>query len=133
MALPPCHLLYQVWTSPADPLTHQRRLSAKVYMRSADSFLGVPFNIASYALLTHLLAQLTGHVADRLHLAFGDFHLYRHHVEAARTQLERTSRPFPKIRWNRPLLNTDIDHIRAEDFTIYDYFPHDRISAKMAI
>lgn len=136
MALPPCHVLYQVYTELRDDGDGdgvQRYLSAKMYQRSADSFLGVPFNIASYAILTHILAKLTGMKADRLIMTYGDYHIYNTHVDAVREQLQRSPRPFPKIRFTRDLKGTNIDDVREADFEIVGYNPHPKITAPMAV
>jgi len=78
MALPPCHILYQVYTREKNGIKY---LSAQMYQRSCDSFLGVPYNIASYALLTHIIAQITGMVPERLVMVFGDYHIYNNHLD----------------------------------------------------
>ena len=131
MALPPCHVLYQVYT-------HQdkdgvRYLSAKMYQRSADSFLGVPFNITSYALLTHILAQLTGMRAHRLIMTFGDYHIYKNHITQVNEQMSREPGVFPKILFNRYLNGTNITDVTSSDFEIVGYVPHGKITAPMAV
>jgi len=131
MALPPCHILYQVYTHlGADG---KRRLSAKMYQRSADSFLGVPFNITSYGLLTHMLAQLTGFIPHELILTFGDYHIYNNHVDQIRQQMTRTPRSFPKIFFKRDLNGSDISTITEQDFEIVGYSPYGSIPAPMAV
>jgi thymidylate synthase len=128
MALPPCHLLYQVYTHVEDG---KRYLSAKVYMRSADSFLGVPFNIASYSILTHIIAHVVGLIPDRLVMTFGDYHVYNTHESAVEKQLSREPRSFPKIFFKRAI--EDINDVRGEDIDVVGYYPHSSIPAPMAI
>ena len=124
MALPPCHCLFQFYVS-------EGKLSCQLYQRSADVFLGVPFNIASYALLTLMVAQVTGLEPGEFIHTFGDVHLYANHVEQADLQLARPPRPLPTMRLNSEA--TDIFGFRFEDFELvgYDAFPH--IAAPVAV
>jgi len=124
MALPPCHCLFQFYVADG-------RLSCQLYQRSADIFLGVPFNIASYALLTMMVAQVTGlQPGDFIH-TFGDAHLYLNHLGQARLQLSRAPRHLPRMRLD-PVV-TDLFSFRYEDFEITDYDPHPHIKAAVAV
>jgi thymidylate synthase len=124
MALPPCHLLFQTYVA-------NGRLSLQMYQRSADVFLGVPFNIASYALLTHMIAQQCGLEPGDFVWTGGDCHLYSNHLDQAREQLGRDPRPLPKLNLlRRP---TDIGGYRFEDFEISGYDPHPHIKAEVAV
>ena len=124
MALSPCHCLFQF--NVADGA-----LSCQLYQRSADVFLGVPFNIASYALLTMMVAQVTGLKPGVFVHSFGDAHLYLNHLEQARLQLTRSPRPLPMLRLN-PAVN-DLFAFRYEDFTLEGYEPHPHIKAAVAV
>ena len=124
MALPPCHALFQFYVSDG-------RLSCQLYQRSADVFLGVPFNIASYALLTHMVAQVTDlEPGDFVH-TLGDAHLYVNHVDQARLQLEREPRPLPALRLNPA--RTALDQFDLDDVEVVGYEPHPAIRAPIAV
>jgi thymidylate synthase len=124
MALPPCHLLFQFYVA-------EGRLSCQLYQRSADVFLGVPFNIASYALLTLMVAQATDlQPGDFVH-TLGDAHLYDNHLEQARLQLSREPRPLPTVRLNPTV--KDLFAFRFQDFELLNYDPHPHIKASVAI
>jgi thymidylate synthase len=124
MALPPCHALFQFYVA-------NGRLSCQMYQRSADLFLGVPFNIASYAALTLMVAQVTNLKPGEFILTLGDAHLYMNHLEQAREQIARTPRPFPKLKLN-PAVKELLD-FRYEDFTLEAYDPHPAIKAPIAV
>ncbi|KAG8808363.1 Thymidylate synthase [Serendipita sp. 401] len=113
------------------PTGTKPRLTCLMYQRSADLGLGIPFNIASYALLTHMIAHVTGTEAKELIMQLGDAHIYRDHVEPLRTQLERTPRPFPTIRFARPI--GDIDELTYEDCVVEGYNPYGNIAMKMSV
>jgi len=124
MALPPCHALFQFYVSEGE-------LSCQLYQRSADIFLGVPFNIASYALLVLMVAQVCGlKPGDFVH-TFGDLHLYANHVEQAKLQLSREPRPLPQMKLN-PAVH-DIHDFKFEDFELVNYDPHPGIKAPIAV
>ncbi|WP_028707388.1 thymidylate synthase [Propionicicella superfundia] len=124
MALPPCHTLWQCYVA-------EGRLSVQLYQRSGDVFLGVPFNIASYALLTHLLAQVSGlEVGEFVH-TLGDAHLYLNHLDQARLQRTREPRPLPRIHINPEV--TAIDEFELSDFEVVGYDPHPSIKAPIAV
>lgn len=124
MALAPCHCLFQFYVAGG-------RLSCQLYQRSADVFLGVPFNIASYALLTMMVAQVTGLEAGDFVHTFGDVHLYSNHGEQARLQLSRDPRPLPRMRLDPSV--QDIFAFRYEDFSLEGYEPHPHIKAPVAV
>ncbi len=124
MALPPCHCLFQFYVADG-------RLSLQLYQRSADTFLGVPFNIASYALLLMMMAQVTGLKAGEFIHTTGDTHRYLNHLEQARLQLTREPRPLPKILIN-PAVSSIFD-FKYEDFQLTDYNPHPHIKAAVSV
>jgi thymidylate synthase len=124
MALPPCHALFQFYVADG-------RLSCQLYQRSADVFLGVPFNIASYALLTMMVAKVTGLRPGEFVHTLGDAHLYSNHLEQARLQLTREPRPLPEMRIADGI--TDLDTFEYEHFTLLGYDPHPAIKAPIAV
>jgi len=131
MALAPCHALFQFYVAPPAPGSSAGRLSCQLYQRSADVFLGVPFNIASYALLTHMVAQVTGlEVGDFVH-TLGDAHLYANHLDQARLQLTREPRPLPTLRLDPSV--TALDAFDLEHVAVEGYDPHPAIKAPIAV
>lgn len=123
MALPPCHVLFQFYVEDG-------KLSCQLYQRSADYFLGVPFNIASYALLTHMIAQLTGLGVGEFVHTIGDAHIYLNHVDQIKEQLRREPRDMPTIKINPDI--TGIDQFTIDDFTLEGYNPHPRIRGELS-
>ncbi|MGC2520700.1 MAG: thymidylate synthase [Burkholderiales bacterium] len=124
MKLPPCHAFFQFYVASG-------RLSCQMYQRSADIFLGVPFNIASYSLLTLMVAQVCDLKPGEFVLSLGDAHLYLNHLEQAKEQLSRSPRPLPRMRLNPAV--KDVFGFRYEDFTLEDYDPHPAIKAPIAV
>ena len=124
MALPPCHLLFQFYVQDGE-------LSCQLYQRSADLFLGVPFNIASYSLLTMMVAQVVDLTPGDFVHTFGDLHLYKNHLEQAREQLSREFRPLPRMKLNPSVKN--IHNFKFEDFRLAGYDPHPSIKAPIAV
>ncbi|MEW4923974.1 thymidylate synthase [Algibacter sp. 2305UL17-15] len=133
-ALPPCHAFFQFYVSPPAPeegANAKSKLSLQLYQRSADVFLGVPFNIASYALFTMMMAQVCGYEAGEFIHTFGDAHIYSNHLEQLELQLSRAIRPLPKMLLNPEI--KDIFDFDFEDFTLVDYNPHPHIKGAVAI
>jgi thymidylate synthase len=124
MALPPCHILFQFYVADG-------RLSCQLYQRSADIFLGVPFNIASYALLTLMMAQVTGYKPGEFVHTFGDAHIYLNHIEQVRLQLSREPRPLPVMNINPEV--RDIFSFRYDDFALTGYDPHPAIKGEISV
>jgi thymidylate synthase len=124
MALSPCHALFQFYVADG-------KLSCQLYQRSADTFLGVPFNIASYALLTMMMAQVSGLAVGEFIHTFGDAHLYRNNIEQAKLQLSRAPYPLPTLKLNPE--RTDLFAFTFEDFTLENYQAHPHIKAPVAI
>lgn len=124
MGLPPCHMFFQFFVEDGG-------LSLQMYQRSADVFLGVPFNIASYALLLHMIAHVCQLRADRLIIVFGDIHIYNNHAQQVITQLSREPRTLPTLGITRPVPN--IDAFKFEDFEIVGYDPHPHIAGKVSV
>jgi thymidylate synthase len=124
MALPPCHMMAQFYVS-------NGKLSCQMYQRSADMFLGVPFNIASYALFTHMIAQVTNLNVGELIVVIGDAHIYENHIEQVKEQLKRNPLPFPKLELNLEI--TDINKFTMDDVRLVDYQCHEAIKAQMAV
>ena len=124
MALPPCHCLFQFYVS-------NNKLSCQLYQRSADIFLGVPFNIASYSILTHMIANVCGLLPGDFIHTLGDAHIYQNHIEQANIQLLRDTKKLPNIKFRKRFEN--INDFKYEDFEITDYKPHPSISAPIAV
>ncbi|KAG6828507.1 Membrane protein tms1 [Tephrocybe sp. NHM501043] len=134
MALPPCHMICQFYVHLPPPSTPDAKpkLSCLMYQRSADLGLGIPFNIASYALLTHMIAHVTGTDAHELVIQLGDAHVYRDHIDALEEQLKREPKPFPKLCWARVDID-DIEEFVYNDFVIEGYESHPAIAMKMSV
>ena len=125
MALPPCHTFSQFY------VTNDKRLNCTMYQRSADLFLGVPFNIASYSLLVYMIAHVTGLTPGMYNHVFGDAHIYEDHFDAVKEQLQRNSKKFPKLKIRRPI--KIIDDFTMEDFEVIGYDPDPFIKASMSV
>ncbi len=134
VALPPCHTLFQFYVgNGTDEVDGMGRLSCHLYARSIDAFLGLPFNIASYALLTSLMADRTGHRPGDLVVSFGDLHIYENHLAGVEEQLTRAPRPLPTLKlgpWDR---GETIVTARLTDFSLEGYDPHPAIKAEVAV
>lgn len=130
MALPPCHLLAQFYVRQGNDLPRPE-LSCLLYQRSCDMGLGVPFNIASYALLTRMIAHVCDMDAGEFIHTMGDAHVYKDHVEALKVQIEREPRAFPTLRIGRTV--TDINDFKTEDFVVENYTPHGKIVMQMSV
>lgn len=124
MALTPCHCLFQFYVADG-------KLSCQLYQRSADTFLGVPFNIASYALLTLMIAQVCGFQPGEFIHTFGDVHLYNNHLDQARLQLSRIPKPLPKMKINEKV--TSIFDFKYDDFSLQNYYPDPHIKAEVSV
>lgn len=125
MALPPCHLMAQFYVS------KDYKLSCHMYQRSADMFLGVPFNIASYALFTHMIAQVCDYDVGELVISFGDVHIYKNHIDQVKEQLKRNPLPLPILKLNSEI--KDINKFTMQDIEFMNYSSHDAIKAEMAV
>lgn len=130
-ALPPCHAFFQFYVSPPQTEGGKSRLSLQLYQRSADIFLGVPFNIASYALLTLMMAQVCGYEAGDFVHTLGDAHIYKNHFEQVKLQILRKPRALPRMKLNSEV--KDILNFKYEDFTLENYNPHPHIKGEVAI
>lgn len=130
MCLEPCHVLYQFYVRMDG---EKKYLSCHMYQRSADLFLGVPFNIASCALLTYIIANITNCIPDGLIISFGDLHIYDDHIDVVRQQLIRQPYAFPKLEIHRQLTLESLEELTLEDFQIKDYYSHGQLKAKMAV
>ncbi|OYQ37665.1 thymidylate synthase [Flavobacterium cyanobacteriorum] len=131
VALPPCHAFFQFYVSPPTAGGEAAKLSCQLYQRSADIFLGVPFNIASYALLTMMIAQVCGYQPGDFIHTFGDAHIYNNHIEQLQLQLTREPRPLPAMKLNPEVKN--IFDFKFEDFTLENYDPHPHIKGAVAV
>jgi thymidylate synthase len=126
MALPPCHSLFQFYVDP-----EAKEISCQLYQRSADAFLGVPFNIASYALLIYIIGAMTGYKPKEFIHTFGDLHIYTNHLDQVKLQLSREPKKLPKLIIKR--IPKNISDFTIDDFEIVDYESYDAIKAEMAV
>lgn len=134
MALPPCHMFCQFYVTLPSSANEKPKLSCLMYQRSCDLGLGVPFNIASYALLTHMIAHITNTEPHEFILQMGDAHVYKDHVEPLKEQLGREPRPFPTFRFARSAEEVgNIDGFRTDDFVVEGYKPMGKIEMKMSV
>ncbi|KAI9460397.1 thymidylate synthase/dCMP hydroxymethylase domain-containing protein [Boletus coccyginus] len=131
MALPPCHMMCQFYVHMASTPDGKNGLSCLMFQRSADLGLGIPFNIASYALLTHMIAHITHTEPRELIIQLGDAHVYKDHISALQTQLQREPRPFPTVRFAREI--DQIDKFEYDDIIVEGYDPHPTIAMKMSV
>ena len=131
MCLEPCHVLYQFYVRFDND--GQKYLSCHLYQRSADLFLGVPFNIASSALLTHIIANITGCLVDKLIISFGDVHIYQDHIGVVKTQLTRTPYPFPQLEISKKIQLENLEELTLEIFSIRNYECWHALKAQMAV
>lgn len=131
MALPPCHAFCQFYVSTPTPEQPIPKLSCLLYQRSCDMGLGIPFNIASYALLTRLIAHVTGLLPGEFIHTMGDAHVYVDHIEALKEQIKREPRAFPKLTIKREVSN--INDFNFEDLVLEDYKPHGKLDMKMSV
>lgn len=127
MVLPPCHMMFQFYVSKSG------KLSCHLYQRSGDAFLGVPFNIASYALLTHMIADITGYQVGEFVHSFGDVHIYKNHIEQVKTQLSREILPLPTLSIRRDFDRTAITDFTIDDFKVVGYKPHPAIKGDVSV
>jgi thymidylate synthase len=125
-AIMPCHVSIQFYVE-------DNLLSSHVYMRSADTFLGLPFNIFSYAVLTYLFAKKTNLIPNKMFFSIGDAHIYNSHIEQVKTLLDRTPFKFPQLNINDNVMNKDWNEITIDDFTLENYISHPSIKAEMAV
>lgn len=130
-ALPPCHAFFQFYTAPSKTEQGKKRLSLQLYQRSADIFLGVPFNIASYALLTMMMAQVCGYESGEFIHTLGDAHIYKNHFEQVKLQVSREPRSLPTMNINPEI--KDLFRFSYDDFTLENYNPHPHIKGKVAV
>lgn len=130
-ALPPCHAFFQFYTAPSKTEQGKKRLSLQLYQRSADIFLGVPFNIASYALLTMMMAQVCGYEPGEFIHTLGDAHIYKNHFEQVKLQVSREPRSLPTMNINPEI--KDLFRFSYDDFTLENYNPHPHIKGKVAV
>jgi thymidylate synthase len=132
MALPPCHVSAQFYVN-IDKSSGEKHLSCHMYQRSVDMFLGFPFNIFSYTVLTYILAKKTGMIPKELIISTGDTHIYRDHIEQVKTQISRKPHNFPALYLDNSIIDKDFDDITIQNFQLADYVFHPPIKAPMAV